>query len=126
MSSHCENWGLIIRRLMPKAVKRELTPSERKFRDAVVDSADWLAYNYGWKHVEVLFGRDGVDIAYTSHGKAGLTYVHIPVDFFDGASNEGLRRVTRKVSDAIENESRVRLCHGMYVNAKRDGDRQAS
>lgn len=118
MSKECENWGLIIRRLLPKVVeKRSLTPAEKAFRDAVMESVDWLAYSYGWKHVDVMFGTESVDIAYTSHGKPGLTYVRVPLDVLDNASNAGLRRLTRGVSDAIDNESKVALCRGMYVDA---------
>lgn len=116
MKEKQENWGLLIKRLLPPP-KRVISAEERRFRDRVVDMLDWMAEGYAWKRVSVAFGVDSIQLSYTKHGGHGITCVIINRASLGNASNKDLLKLHGAIVKADDAEDKVVLCKGKYVVA---------
>lgn len=94
MAANCENWGLMIKRLLPKEERpKEPNPLLDRLKRYIND----MAQCYGWKFAEMSIVGNDVHLAYGKYNERGLFYATFDVDVLKDETYEKLRNMERKL-----------------------------
>lgn len=95
----CENWGLMIRRLLPKEDRpKQPNPLLDRLHRYIHD----MALCYGWKFAEMTIVGDDVHLAYGKYGEGGLFYAKFGVDVLKDETYGKLRCLERRMMQLEE------------------------